>query len=127
MNIELTWLSHGSWAMNIGETNVLLDPFLDENPAASCKAADLAADFILVSHGHFDHVADVAGIANRTGATVVAIFEIAEWFANKHGVENTIGMNLGGGVDLLGDGAERFDIEFGQFGLDIGHGLELVE
>ena len=54
----------------------------------------------MVSHGHFDHVADVAPIANRTGATVVAIYEIAQWFQTKHQVENTLGMNLGGGVDL---------------------------
>ena len=64
------------------------------------RLPDLAADFILVSHGHFDHVADVAPIANRTNATVVAIYEIAEWFCGKHSVQNTIGMNLGGGVDL---------------------------
>ena len=100
MSFELRWLGHGSWAMKIGESNVLLDPFIDENPSAPCKAADLDADFILVSHGHFDHVADVAPIANRTDATVVAIYEIAEWFTNKHSVKNTIGMNLGGGIDL---------------------------
>ncbi len=100
MSIELTWLGHGSWTMKVGETNVLLDPFLDDNPVASCQAADLVADFILVSHGHFDHVADVAPIANRTSATVVANFETAEWFKAKHGVQNTVGMNLGGGVNL---------------------------
>jgi L-ascorbate metabolism protein UlaG (beta-lactamase superfamily) len=64
------------------------------------KADEVEADHILVSHGHFDHVADVASIANRTGATVVANFEIAQWFSQNHGVKNTIGMNLGGGVDL---------------------------
>jgi L-ascorbate metabolism protein UlaG (beta-lactamase superfamily) len=79
---------------------VLLDPFLDENPAAPVKAADVAADFILVSHGHFDHIADAPAIALRTGATVVAIYEIAEWLGQKHGVKNTIGMNLGGSVQL---------------------------
>ncbi len=100
MSIELTWLGHGSWTMKVGETNVLLDPFLDDNPVASCQAADLVADFILVSHGHFDHVADVAPIANRTSATVIANFETAEWFKAKHGVQNTVGMNLGGGVNL---------------------------
>lgn len=100
MSFELKWLGHGSWSMKVGDANVLLDPFLDENPSAPCKAAKLDADFILVSHGHFDHVADVASIANRTNATVVAIYEIAEWFNTKHSVENTIGMNLGGGIDL---------------------------
>ena len=100
MPTELTWLGHGSWSIAAGGQNVLLDPFLDENPSATVKAADVAADVILVSHGHFDHVADVAAIANRTGATVVANYEIADWFAKNHGVNNTLGMNLGGGVDL---------------------------
>jgi L-ascorbate metabolism protein UlaG (beta-lactamase superfamily) len=96
----LTWLGHGSWSISTGGHSILVDPFLDDSPTSPVKAADVSADFILVSHGHFDHVADVASIANRTGATVVAIFEIAEWFRTKHSVENTIGMNLGGGVDL---------------------------
>ena len=60
----------------------------------------MAADYILVSHGHFDHVADVAPIANRTDATVVGIYEVATWFQSQHQVKNTLGMNLGGGVDL---------------------------
>lgn len=100
MSFEVTWLGHGSWSMKIGEHHVLLDPFITENPAAQCKAEDLDADFILVSHGHFDHVADVAAIANRTEATVVAIYEIAQWFQTKHNVVNTMGMNIGGGVNL---------------------------
>lgn len=100
MGFELTWLGHASWSMKIGDANVLLDPFITDNPAATCKTDDLAADYIFVSHGHFDHVADVASIANRTGATVVAIYEIAEWFRTKQQVEKTVGMNLGGGIDL---------------------------
>ena len=100
MSVELKWLGHGSWAINVGGTMVLLDPFLDDNPSACCKAAELSADYILVSHGHFDHVADVAPIANRTDATVIAIFEIAEWFQKQHDVKNVIGMNLGGGLSL---------------------------
>lgn len=79
---------------------MLLDPFITDNPSANCKADELAADYILVSHGHFDHVADVASIANRTGATVIAIYEIAEWFRTKQQVEKTLGMNLGGGTNL---------------------------
>jgi L-ascorbate metabolism protein UlaG (beta-lactamase superfamily) len=86
--------------MKTGDKRVLLDPFLDDSPTAPIKAAEADADFILVSHGHFDHVADVASIANRTRATVVAIYEIADWFASKHKVENTVGMNLGGSIEL---------------------------
>ncbi len=100
MATELTWLGHGSWMISTGESTVLLDPFLDDSPSAPVKAADVSADFILVSHGHFDHVADVASIARRTGATIVGIFEIAEWFKQQHQLETTLAMNLGGSVEL---------------------------
>jgi L-ascorbate metabolism protein UlaG (beta-lactamase superfamily) len=100
MSTVLTWLGHCTWSIKTAGQTILLDPFLDENPAAPVKSEEVEADFILVSHGHFDHVADVAAIAHRTGATVVAIYEIAEWFSNKHGVKSTLGMNIGGGVDL---------------------------
>lgn len=100
MSTELTWLGHGSWSLQIGQIRVLLDPFLDDSPTAPVKAADVSADVILVSHGHYDHVADVLSIAERTGAQVVANFEIVQWLANKHGIENTLGMNLGGKVAL---------------------------
>lgn len=100
MTIELTWLGHGSWSLHIDDTQLLLDPFLDESPTAPLKAADVNADYILVSHGHFDHVADVAAIANRTGATVIANFEISQWLSTNHAVKSTVGMNLGGKLPL---------------------------
>jgi L-ascorbate metabolism protein UlaG (beta-lactamase superfamily) len=78
----------------------LLDPFLADNPAAPVKPEQVEADFILVSHGHFDHVADAAEIANRCGATVVAAFEICDWLGKNFGVKKTEPMNLGGAVDL---------------------------
>jgi L-ascorbate metabolism protein UlaG (beta-lactamase superfamily) len=100
MATELTWLGHGSWSLRIGDNVVLLDPFLDESPTSPVKAADVEADFILVSHGHFDHVSDVVSIANRTGATVVANFEISQWLTSKHNVKSAVGMNLGGQLPL---------------------------
>lgn len=100
MSVKLTWLGHGGWSIETADHTVLLDPFLTECPTANVGADDIAADFILVSHGHFDHIADVPAIANRTGATVVAIFEIAQWLAATHKVANTVGMNIGGGIDL---------------------------
>ncbi len=96
MSIQLTWYGHATWLMETGDHTILLDPFLDDSPVAPVKAADVHPDTILVSHGHFDHIADAARIASRTGAHVVAIFEIAEWLKNKHGVDNATGMNLGG-------------------------------
>ena len=98
---KLTWLSHGSWLIEHAGHRVLLDPFLTDNPAATSGVDDIdAVGHILISHGHFDHVADAAAIANRDGATLVASFEVAQWFAKEHGVESTIGMNLGGATDL---------------------------
>jgi len=99
MATELTWLGHGSWAIASGGHHVLLDPFLDDSPVAPVKADEVEADFILVSHGHFDHLADVEKIAGRTGAVVVANYEICEWFAGR-GVQKTQAMNIGGGCEL---------------------------
>lgn len=98
MGTELTWLGHGTWSIRTGGQTILLDPFLDDSPAAPVKAADVEADYILVSHGHGDHVADAAKIAHRTGAIVISSYEICEWLA-KQGVTKTLAHNLGGGSD----------------------------
>jgi len=100
MPLTFTWLGHGTWQIQCGEHKLLLDPFLDDNPAAPVKAADVEADYILISHGHFDHIADAPSIAQRTGAQVIANFEIAQWLTKNHGIENVLAMNLGGGVEL---------------------------
>lgn len=97
---KLTWLGHASWLIETGEHRILLDPFLNDSPTAPCKAEEVDADFILISHGHFDHIADAASIANRCQATVICPFEISEWLSKNHGVSNAIGMNLGGTTQL---------------------------
>jgi L-ascorbate metabolism protein UlaG (beta-lactamase superfamily) len=99
MATTLRWLGHGCWSMETGGRTILIDPFLNDSPTAPLKADAVKADFVLVSHGHFDHVADAAAVAKRTKATVVANFEICEWLS-KQGVESTQPMNLGGGIDL---------------------------
>ena len=99
--VEITWLGHSCFLLETGESNLLLDPFLNESPVAPVKADDVSADFILVTHGHFDHVADVVSIAQRTEATVVANFEIGEWLKQQGVAEDkVVAMNLGGGVGL---------------------------
>ncbi|GAB6165532.1 metal-dependent hydrolase [Thermostilla marina] len=110
MATKLTWLGHGTWLIESGEHTILLDPFLDENPQAPVKADQVNPDYILVSHGHFDHIADAAKIAKRTGAVVVANFEICEWL-KRQGVEKTHAMNIGGG----------FDFPFGRVKMTIAH------
>ncbi|HVX62971.1 MAG TPA: metal-dependent hydrolase [Pirellulales bacterium] len=98
MATTLTWLGHGSWLLHTGGQSLLIDPFLDDNPSSPVKSDQVAADYILISHGHADHVSDAAKIARRTGATVISNFEICQWLAQQ-GVEKTIGHNLGGGSD----------------------------
>lgn len=96
MSVELTWLGHACWLVKSGEHKLLVDPFLNDNPSAKLRADDLDVDFILITHGHFDHVADAASIARRCNATIIANYEIATWFSEKHQVQQTLGMNIGG-------------------------------
>jgi L-ascorbate metabolism protein UlaG (beta-lactamase superfamily) len=100
MAVQVTWLAHSGFKLNIGARTVLIDPFLTGNPLAPVKADQLAADFILLSHGHGDHIGDAPAIARRTGATVVANNEIGHWLRDKHGLESVHGINPGGGVRL---------------------------
>jgi L-ascorbate metabolism protein UlaG (beta-lactamase superfamily) len=94
--MKLTYYGHACFAVTAGGKCLLFDPFITANPLAQkIDAGKVAADFILVSHGHGDHVADVAEIAKRTGATVIAPFEVGSWFERK-GVENVQAMNHGG-------------------------------
>lgn len=98
--MKLTNYGHACFAVEAGGKTLLFDPFISPNPLA--KEIDLdkvAADFILVSHGHGDHVADVIAIAKRTGAKVIAPFEVGSWFENK-GVANVQSMNHGGAAKM---------------------------
>ena len=94
--MKLTYYGHACFAVVAGGKTLLFDPFITPNPLAKkIDAGEIAADFILVSHGHGDHVADVVDIAKRTGATVIAPFEVGSWFEHK-GVKNVQAMNHGG-------------------------------
>ena len=96
MATRVRWLGHACLLLESNGQRLLIDPFLTGNPAAAAKADDVAADFILVSHGHADHVGDTVAIARRTGATVVANYEISEWL-KKQGVAKVHGQQHGGG------------------------------
>ncbi len=93
--MKLTWYAHATLGLETGGYRLLIDPFFSGNPATTVKASQVEADFILVTHGHGDHIGDAAPIAKRTGATVISNFEIADWIA-KHGVKSH-GQHLGGG------------------------------
>jgi L-ascorbate metabolism protein UlaG (beta-lactamase superfamily) len=75
--MEVRFLGHACFTLSDGDTTVLIDPFLSGNPKAAIAADDVAATTVLLTHGHGDHYGDVVSIAKRTGATVVAITEIA--------------------------------------------------
>jgi L-ascorbate metabolism protein UlaG (beta-lactamase superfamily) len=104
---RLTWLGHGSWLIEAdandeqGSTRIVLDPFLTENPSAKVNADQLGkVSHVLVSHAHFDHIADVARIAKASDATLIANFEIVQWFQKHHGIANAVMMNTGGRTAL---------------------------
>lgn len=98
MTIKITWYSHACFLIETGQTKLLTDPFLSDNPLSPAKADAIEAEYILVSHGHGDHVGDTIGIAKRTGATVISNYEVQAWLANQ-GVENTHPQHIGGGFD----------------------------
>lgn len=96
MALVLNWLGHGTWNIDADGVQIVIDPFLaPHNPSAQVTANDLKPQFILVTHGHGDHVADLVELAKGSGALVVCNFEISEWL-NRQGVANVHAMNFGG-------------------------------
>ena len=98
MAIQVTWYSHACFLFDTGDSKLLVDPFFSGNPLAPIAADAVAADYILVSHGHGDHVGDTVSIAKRTGATVISNFEIQNWLVAQ-GVEKAHPQHIGGGFD----------------------------
>lgn len=96
MSTRVCWLGHACLLFESDGRQILVDPFLTGNPAAASTAEAVNPDFILVSHGHADHLGDTIAIARRTGATVVANYEISQWL-QKQGVNKVHGQQHGGG------------------------------
>jgi L-ascorbate metabolism protein UlaG (beta-lactamase superfamily) len=97
MAVEIRFLGHAAVELKSGDTTVLVDPFITGNPKAAVEAAELEPTHIFLTHGHPDHYGDTVEIAKRTGATVVAITEVAREIGEE-GVENVFDPNLGGTV-----------------------------
>ena len=98
---RITWLGHATVLIQTAKgTNILIDPFISHNPKYP-QDFELPSKihYILLTHGHGDHISDAAPVAKKHGSTIVAIYELADYMAGK-GVQETIGMNLGGTVQL---------------------------
>ncbi len=92
---KIIWHGHLTFSIQHDGVTLLIDPFFEGNPAAKVNKDDVSADFILVSHGHGDHVGDAAYIAKKTGATVISNFEIVTWLQGQ-GVEKAHPLHIGG-------------------------------
>jgi L-ascorbate metabolism protein UlaG (beta-lactamase superfamily) len=95
MTNKLTWYGHATLGLETGGYKILIDPYFSGNPAATASADKMKPDFILVTHGHGDHIGDTVAIARRSGATVISNAEISGWLG-KQGLK-THAQHLGGG------------------------------
>jgi L-ascorbate metabolism protein UlaG (beta-lactamase superfamily) len=96
MASRLRWLGHAALFLETDSHSILIDPFLTGNPAAACTARELNPNFILVSHGHSDHLGDTVEIAKRTNAMVIANYEISGWLQDKGRLKEVHGQQHGG-------------------------------
>lgn len=96
MSIKVTWYGHSTTGITTSMVNILVDPFFTGNAKAAVSAAEVEADVIAVTHGHADHIGDTIEIAKRTGALVIANFEIIGYL-EKQGLENLHPLHIGGG------------------------------
>ena len=91
---KLTYLSHSAWLVEADGVTIAIDPFLEGNPTAPMKAADVKADYIIVTHAHGDHLGDAIPIAKQSNGTIISNFEIANYCGNQGA--NAHPMHIGG-------------------------------
>ncbi len=99
--MDIRFLGHACFELTDGDTRILIDPFLSDNPKAAVEPSEVEPTHIFLTHGHGDHWGDVVDIAKRTGAQCVAIVELAGELGD-HDVENVADPNLGGTVEFDG-------------------------
>lgn len=99
---KLTWFGHAAFKIEIAEKIVLVDPWLNGNPASPVKASDITkADVVYVTHDHGDHLGDAIDICRRTDATFAATFELGT-YAEEANVKRVVGLNIGGSAEVEG-------------------------
>jgi L-ascorbate metabolism protein UlaG (beta-lactamase superfamily) len=94
--MKLTWHGHSTWHVDVDGTDLLVDPFFD-NPKTDTAPAEFDPDYLLLTHGHADHIADAGEFADST--VVVSTPEITGFIDEEHDAQETIGMNIGGTVE----------------------------
>lgn len=122
--MEITWLSHACFRISDNQNTLYIDPFLNDNPAATTSVDEIdEADWVLVTHGHQDHYADAAELAQKTGAVLISNFEVTE-DAQENGVEAVDPMNTGGSIDNQGITVHMTEAQHSSSGL--GHSAGFV-
>lgn len=96
MSTQITWYGHATLGMNTSGYKLIIDPYFNGNPSSPIKADQVQADYLLITHGHGDHVGDSVAIAQRTNAEVISNAEIVKWISQQ-GVKKTHAQHLGGG------------------------------
>ena len=107
--MKITYHGHSCFTVETAGARLIIDPFLTSNPLANIRAAEVKCDYVLLSHGHEDHTGDALDIARANHATIIANYEIAEYFGAKGA--KTHGMNPGG----------AFKFPFGRVKLTLAH------
>jgi L-ascorbate metabolism protein UlaG (beta-lactamase superfamily) len=97
--LNLTFLGHSCFLLDDGQHKVVLDPFISGNPLAKISVNELKADFILLTHGHGDHLGDAIEVAKKNKAMIISNYELATYCAGE-GVEKTAGLHIGGGANF---------------------------
>lgn len=98
MTLKITWYGHACFFIEAEKSKLIVDPFITGNPLCPVLPNEVETDYILVSHGHGDHLGDAVEIAKRTGATVISNFEIQNWMVAQ-GIKNAHPQHIGGGFD----------------------------
>lgn len=97
---KLLWFGHAAFSIEMAGTIILVDPWLNGNPASTAKASEITrADIVYVTHDHGDHLGDAFDICKRNKATFVAVVELAD-YAEENGVRNVAGLNIGGSISI---------------------------